>query len=177
MKRFLAVAITVAIAASLMSTPVLAKGDNPANNRSGGVGNSNNAFLYLYEKDPATWNISWGDDMAWGKMKFNLEGQTFDFLFNGHGLEAATNYSLIYYPEPQTTWPWPVTVLATGMPNDEGDIHLDGSVELEQDLSSDKIWLVLDGDIVEGALSGWNPSEYLFEHNVISYAYIDVASP
>ena len=174
MKKLLMAAVVVAIAASLMSTPVLAKGDNPANNRSGGVGNSNNAFLYLYEKDPVSWNISWGEDMAWGKMKFNLEGQTFDFLFNGHGLEAATNYSLIYYPEPQTTWPHPVEVLATGMSNDEGDIHLDGSVELNQDLDNDKIWLVLDGDIVDDALSGWNPSEYLFEHNLISYNDTDI---
>ena len=173
MKKLLMVAVVVAIAASLMSTPVLAKGDNPANDRSGGVGKSNNAFLYLYEKD-SDWNISWGDDMAWGKMKFNLEGQTFDFLFNGHGLEAATNYSLIYYPEPQTTWPHPVEVLATGMSNDEGDIHLDGSVELNQDLDNDKIWLVLDGDIVDDALSGWNPSEYLFEHNLISYNDTDI---
>lgn len=171
MKRLLMAAVVVAIAASLMSTPVLAKGDNPANNRSGGVGKSNNAFLYLYEKDPVSWNISWGEDMALGKMKFNLEGQTFDFLFNGHGLEAATNYSLIYYPEPQTTWPWPVEVLATGMSNDEGDIHLDGSVELPDGLSDAKIWLVLDGDIVGGELSGWNPSEYLFEHNLITYTY------
>lgn len=171
MKRFLAVAITVAIAASFMASPAFAAKDTPANDRSGGVGNSNNAFLYLYEKDPATWNISWGDEMAWGKMKFNLEGQTFDFLFNGHGLQASTNYSLIYYPMPQETWPHPVIVLATGMSNDEGDIHLDGSVELEQDLSGDKIWLVLNLDIVGGALSGWNPSEYLFEHNLISYDY------
>lgn len=46
---------------------------------------SNTANLYLFEKDPTTWEIV--DGGAWGKMKYNLAGSTFDFIFNAHGLE------------------------------------------------------------------------------------------
>ncbi|MGA2462887.1 MAG: hypothetical protein ABSH06_00845 [Thermodesulfobacteriota bacterium] len=35
---------------------------------------------------------------AWGKMKYNLQGPTFDFEFEGHHLQPGT-YTLIYFPE------------------------------------------------------------------------------
>lgn len=54
--------------------------------------------MYLYETNPSDWTIV--DDGTWGKMKYNLEGPTFDFVFNGHGLEPNTEYSLIYYGNP-----------------------------------------------------------------------------
>jgi len=31
----------------------------------------------------------------------------------------------------------------------------------------DKIWLVLSSDLTGSVITGWNPSEYLFEHNLI----------
>ena len=59
------------------------------------------AKLYLYEKDPSSgWSIV--DGGAWGKMKYNLAGPTFDFVFNGHDLEPGNSYTLLYYPDP---WP------------------------------------------------------------------------
>jgi len=150
--------------------PVIAKGP------SGKAGKSNTAFLYLYEKD-ADWQIV--DGGAWGKLKYNLSGPEFEYLLNGHGLEADTDYSLIYYLEPQTTWPWPVTVIDSGTTNRGGNINLKGSVDLGMDLDGPaddynpeggaKIWLVLTDDIVGGSLSGWNPTEYLFENNLIKY--------
>lgn len=89
-------------------------------------------------------------------------------------LEANTDYSLVYYPEPQTTWPWPVTVIANGTSNKGGNIHLTGSYDFGADLTDAKIWLVLSNDIVGGSLSGWNPSEYLFEYDLISYDDTDI---
>ena len=68
--------------------------------KTGPAGKSNTAHLYLYEKDPATWEIV--DGGAWGKMKYNLSGPEFEYVFNGHGLEAGEDYTLIYYPDP---WP------------------------------------------------------------------------
>ena len=175
MKRVLLIAAAILAVLILGASSVMAaKGDNPANDKEEGVGEANVAFLYLYEKD-ADWEIVW--DGAWGKMKFNLYCNTFDFLFNGHGLEANTDYSLIYYPEPQTTWPWPVTVLAGGTSNDGGNIHLAGSYDFNADLENAKIWLVLTDDIVDGSISGWNPSEYLFEHDLISYDHCDDTPP
>ena len=76
----------------VMAVPVMAAGKN------GQAGKSNVGHLYLSEKDPRTWAIV--EDGAWGKMKYNLSGSTFDFVFNGQGLEADTGYSLIYYADP-----------------------------------------------------------------------------
>ena len=55
---------------------------------------------YVFEKNPADWTIVEGG--AWGKMAYNLSGPEFKFEFNGRGLEANAEYSLIYYRDP---WP------------------------------------------------------------------------
>ena len=173
MKKLIAISLAVVLVLTLGAGVALAAGKN------GQAGKSNVGHLYLYEKDPTDWSIV--EDGAWGKMKYNLSGSTFDFVFNGHGLEANTDYSLIYYPELQTTWPWPVTVIDSGMTNNGGNINLAGSVELNMDLPDPnnpqdgaKIWLVLTADIINGELAGWNPTEYLFENNLIKYDDTDV---
>ena len=158
MKKIILVAIVVAVLASLIATPVLAKG------KDGQSGKSNVGHLYLYEKD-SNWDIM--PDGAWGKMKYNLSGSTFDFVFNGHGLVSGSDYTLIYYPD-KTGNPWPRTgirCLASGTANEYGDIN-----------TSAKIWLVLSSDVdcQTNTMSGWNPTEYLFEHNLISYDDTDV---
>jgi hypothetical protein len=172
-KKLLVLAILVAVIGSLVAAPVLAKG------KDGQAGKSNIGHLYLYEKNPADWSIV--DGGAWGKMEYNLSGATFDFVFNGHALPANTGYSLVYYRDyvPEV-WPHPVTIIAQGTSNAGGNIHLGGSVELGKDLpelgdinTGAKIWLVLTDDIVGGSLSGWNPTEYLFENNLITYTDTD----
>jgi hypothetical protein len=136
----------------------------------GPAGKSNNAFMELWEKDPSTWDII--DDGAWGKMKYHLTASTFNFLFNGHGLEPGTEYSLIYYPDP---WPGDgLIILGTATVNDEGNIHIKGSVDtgdlpIETDENEGaKIWLVLSSDVDE-VMTGWNPTEYLFEFDLIMF--------
>lgn len=130
--------------------------------------------LYIYSKEPTDWDNTdeWGPE--WGKLTFTSVGTTFDFVFNGHELEAGESYSLIYYPEPQTTWPWPVEELASSMANADGNIHLAGSWDPEEDLEDIKIWLVLSDDIVDGEFTYWHPTEYLFEHNLIDFDDTDV---
>ncbi len=126
--------------------------------------------LTLHEKTGVPdWDIVPGG--AWGYMTYNLSGSTFNYAFSATGLKQAnTSYSLIYYPEPQTTWPHPVTVIDnSGMSDGSGNLSLTGSYEFGADLNNAKIWLVLSGDIVGGSLSGWQPTEYLFEHNLITY--------
>lgn len=179
MKKFLMVAIVVAVIAGLAATPVLAAGKH------GPAGKSNIGHLYLYEKDPSTWAIV--DGGAWGKLKYNLSGPEFKYLFNGHDLVAGTDYSLIYYADP---WPGnnPGALIDSGTANADGNLHLRGSIDLGIDLpdptdanhpGSAKIWLVLsdDYDVGQKKLIDWNPSEYLFEHNLIAYDDTDVPSP
>ena len=166
MKKAIAFLVIAAIVMSAVVGMAVAKKDGQA-------GKSNVAHLHLYEKDPATWDIV--EDGAWGKMKYNLEGPEFDFVFNGHGLELNTEYTLIYYADP-----WPGTGgcdIASGTSNEDGDIHLADSVDIGtipvdgDDNDEAKIWLVLSDDYNadDDKMSGWNPAEYLFENNLITY--------
>lgn len=122
-------------------------------------GNSDVHHLELYEKDPGTWNpVAEG---AWGKLTYDSDS----FVFNGHGLESGEDYALIVYVDP---WPNDTsgTVLMRGTANDEGNIHLSGGAIEGEDI---KIWLVLSDDVVSGGeMTGWNPTEYLFEYDLIT---------
>ena len=91
MKKIAILGIVVLLLA-LVAVPAMA-----ASGKNGPAGKSNVGHLYLSEKDPSTWAIV--DGGAWGKMKYNLSGSTFDFVFNGHGLQPNTDYSLIYYAD------------------------------------------------------------------------------
>ena len=99
------------------------------------AGKSNTAHLYLYQKtwvDPDEGDYLDVDGGAWGKMKYNLEGETFDFVFNGHGLVPEMEYTLIYYPDP-----WPgngLICLGEGTVNAGGEIHIAGSFDTDVDL-------------------------------------------
>ena len=122
--------------------------------------------VYLYEKNPADWTIV--PDGAWGKLNY-LPDQ---FVFNGHGLEAGVEYALVYYPDP-----WPGTglmVLGSGTANNGGNVHIAGDFDFslipivgDTNTPGAKIWLVLAADQDGNQMTGWNPTEYLFENNLI----------
>jgi hypothetical protein len=157
-------------------TTVVPETDLSGKGPNGQAGNSNIAHLYLYEKDPDTWIIK--EDGAWGKMKYNLSGEMFEFIFNGHGLEAGFDYTLIYYPDP-----WPgngLICLGNGTANKGGEVHIAAEsrdidflpVVLDDNFPDGaKIWLVLTKDVGCDAqvMVGWQPTEYLFEHDLIQF--------
>jgi hypothetical protein len=157
------VAATTAVAARLDRVP------------NGKAGKSTTAHVYLFEKDPTTWEIV--PDGAWGKMRYRTAGPYFDFTFNGHHLEPGWEYTLVYYPDP-----WPANgliCLGTGMADDYGDVHIAGDVDTgslpaEYDENygvGAKIWLIGtgDADCDMQYMVGWNPTEYLFEYDLITY--------
>jgi len=112
--------------------------------------------LYLYEKD-ADWNVV--EDGAWGKMTFSDNY----FVFNGHGLEQNTEYTLIRYTDPWNGYP--ISCLDSGIANEDDNLHLSGKF-LD---GGAKVWLVLSSDVdCENGMVGWNPTEYLFEYNSIN---------
>jgi hypothetical protein len=169
MKRLM-VAVLIATMVLTMSVTVYAKKEG-----AGQSGKSNTGHLYLREKDPATWEMV--DDGAWGKMKYNLSGPEFGFVFNGHGLEPEEEYTLIYYPDP-----WPGTgliCLGSGVADEDGNVHIKESVDTgDMPADSDendgaKIWLVLSGDVDcdddDPQIVGWQPEEYLFEYDLITF--------
>jgi hypothetical protein len=152
----------------------------------GRAGKSPIGHLYLFQKDPQTWEIVKGG--PWGKMKYRLWGPKFWFVFNGHGLEPGLDYTLIYYPDP---WPGEGLIcLGTATANDDGNVHIKARVDDTCDLPAEfdenaecgggaKIWLVLSDDVDCGDISGepkmigWNPDAYLFEYDLIRFDETD----
>ena len=169
--------VLCAIALSLIAVvvvPVI------AGSPTGKAGKSNIAHLYLVEKDPTTWEIV--EDGAWGKMIYNTSGSAFGFVFNGHELEPGEDYTLIYYPDP---WPGEGLIcFGSDRADEDGNVHIKGLVDTGDlpaedddnappaDPNGAKIWLVLSDDVEceeDPSMTGWNPAEYLFEYDLITF--------
>jgi hypothetical protein len=157
--------LTMLIATTLVA-PVLAKAPT------GPAGQSDIIQLLLVEKDDTDWSVVKGG--AFGKMTYN--NLTGDYVFNGHRLDAETDYTLINFARIGSEWPATIHVLGTGTANRGGNVHIEGTfayTDLEPDTTPEtgdayKIWLVLSSDInAESKLLGWTPAEYLFEADVI----------
>jgi len=138
-------------------------------------------FLRMENKNPAGWLIL--DDDMYGTLTFDCKKVTFDYTFEGYGLNSSKEYNLIYYAD---GWPGdnPGKLLACGLtPNAAGRISHTGSMNIGFDLPhpSDgnhpygaKIWLVTKGDYnsntcATGPMSGWSVTDYLFETRLITY--------
>jgi hypothetical protein len=110
-------------------------------------------------------------------MRYSHEAVDFNFVFNGHGLEYGMEYTLIYYPDP---WPGSGLIcLGDGIVNIDGDVHIKNTVDTgdlpimndENYPDGAKIWLVLTSDVdcMMQEMIGWNPAEYLFEYDLITF--------
>ncbi len=151
-----------------------------AKGSTGKAGKSDIQQLYLVEKTPSgDWDTV--EDGAWGKMTYNVASG--DYVFNGHGLEAGKDYTLINFARIDEPWPAAILTLGTGIANDGGNVHIAENIDKallpdltdEDDRTGAKIWLVLEKDIIDlesstPTLNGWNPTEYLFEDDLIPLA-------
>lgn len=128
-------------------------------------------------KDPVTWDPVTDDDME-GMLTYNKSGETFNYSFTGDGLQASTSYSLIYYADP---YPGnhPGALIDTMTTDGSGHVAKSNNIELGMDLPTSpdsnspgaKVWLVPSSryNSTTKSIIGWNPTEYLFEINLISY--------
>ena len=121
MRKLLPFFIVFAVIAGLVSVPAVAAGKN------GQAGKSTTAFLYLYEKDPATWKVVKAG--AWGKLQYNTAGPKFKFVFNGKKLDKSREYCLIYYADFADRFNnWggnnPGALIARGKTNKAGNLNL-----------------------------------------------------
>ena len=177
MKKVILIALSLAVLVTLI-VPAVAMAKGP----DGQSGKSNAGHVYLYEKD-TDWAIV--DGGAMGKFNYRLSGTGEDTMvagvFNGKGLDAGVEYALIYYPEP-ANWSGggaDVVCLGVGTANKAGNVHIAGKGTIgapdeqpnaDSPSDGDKIWLVLADDLNDDAsmLEAWNPSEYLFENDLIN---------
>ena len=155
------------------------------------AGKSNTGLLYLSEKtndfdgweDGNDWQIVEGG--AWGKMVYTLSGPEFDFVFNGKGLDAGTEYTLIYYPDP---WPGSGLIcLGSATANGGGNVHIagakitgtlpfetddnfDGDTTYDDGTTGAKIWLVQSNNVSDDELCCWPMlGKFLFEEELINF--------
>ena len=113
-------------------------------------------------------------ELPWGRMTYFWVGPAFDFVFNAHHFEPdgddVVDYILTYQPEPFESAG--VICLGDGFVNDEGDIHIANSVELEGNLPAEgdeaengaTLALVNAEDVncEDGIMDPWIPENYLF---------------
>ena len=122
--------------------------------------------------DDKTMEADWyfNVDPTWGVLDY-CEGASIDYNLYAMGLTPSTEYCLIYYPEPQTTWPHPVTVIGTHTSGADGVIIGSGSTDLTFD--DGKIWLVACENLnAANEFASWPPSGVaLFESNLVDFPY------
>lgn len=122
------------------------------------------------------------EDGAWGRMKYVWSGPTFDFVFNGHGLEPDAEFEMTYQLEP--VGENGALCLGNGIVNEDGDLHIKNSIELNGDLpmpadeSENGALLVAviseDVDCELDDMVTYMPEDYLFGNALIEYRDTDV---
>jgi len=159
LKKGILTILSVLLLVVLMAAPVLAY----------------DSELVLENKDGEWAEIN--DDGRSGLLQFNSSGPAFDFDLSATGLDD-TDYSLIYYADP---WPGdnPGAFIGSGTATG-GELSFSGALDLgfglphpdDSNVDGAKIWLVLSADYDEGSniMTGWNPADYLFERNFITYS-------
>ena len=82
---------------------------------------TNTGILKMENKNPDTWEPYYNDSMN-GTLEYNFAGPTFDYTFNGHGLQGNTQYCLIYYAD---GWPGnnPGALIATMTTLNNGTVN------------------------------------------------------
>ena len=164
---------------ALTAVPVLAiKPAGPS--AKNGLEKGTNDHLYLYEKDPLDEEWPIVEDPTWAKININTKHGK--FVCNAHGLTPEENYALICYQDP---WPGDASlILGTGVSDENGNVHIKDAIDYltlpsfthiinegeldEYTVVGSKIWLVLADDFDQDHMNAWNPTEYLFEFDLIN---------
>jgi hypothetical protein len=161
--------------------PALAARPHPGDDPKVGPKGNKNAIMYLTTKlkdasepDPNEWLPDTAGD--WGKLRHNQSGATFDFTFNGYGLEPG-GYALIYkevaWPDDHFAWNF-----GQGVADAKGRLTIKASWvfgSAAPGTYSMWFWLVPCGDVwpecsssyVE--LSGWQMETYLFAYDEVVF--------
>ena len=140
--------------------------------------------LDIAEKD-SNWDVVEGG--AYGNMKLNIVqrqapyGSSKDWKIvrqtvklRVYGLEPRTKYQLIYYGNEEVNDVWPYATclgreFKTGSKGQRSVSARFNHIDASQDEVQQKLWVVLasDVDCELGEMVAWQPSEYLFENNLI----------
>lgn len=133
--------------------------------------------------DPLAGDIVDDDEGPWGLLIYRWISPEFDYVFNAHELIEGDEHTLAYLPQsleengedPVFFLDYPgngVICLGSGTVNEEGDLHLEGILDIETDLPAEGdanedeavLALVVSADVncEEGEMTAWMPADYLF---------------
>lgn len=134
--------------------------------------------LKLVEKNPSDWSIV--EDGANGLITFStisLYGKIVQerIRVSVWGLEPRTKYQLVYYGDEthNDVWDYATCIGRARTTSTQGYFKGDSAVfnwmGFVDDGIDQKFWVVLasDVDCSTSRMIGWNPTEYLFEYNII----------
>src|SRR5258708_5921971 len=140
----------------------------------GQSGASHVAHTGFTKMDITTGNTVTSDSSA--SMMYFWFGSQFDYVLNAHGLDASTQWTLTYQPEPLPSSG--VICLGNGTVNGGGQLHLANSIELNSNLPSKLdptadpstqppdalLALVLSADVdcTGGTMTNFQPDKYLW---------------
>jgi len=146
----------------------------------GQAGLSSIAHLDFSQQDPDTGDPI--EDGAEARIMYRWMAPLFDFVFNAHGLEPEGEHTLTYQPQPLPSTG--VICLASGVVNEEGDLHLQDAFDIDTDLPAsyddnpDEAILALvdaaDVDCETGEMNAWLPENYLFGDEGMFYVDSDL---
>jgi hypothetical protein len=131
--------------------------------------------IKLVYKDPSSWEIV--NPEYFVRLKHNEVGSTFDFSIKGTVKDSEKDYTLIFYPDP---WPGNGLICLGDVTSDvDGKVNFSDSLDTgdlpatydENYPEGAKIWLVSrdDVDCSSNKMLHWNPTEYLYESDLIKY--------
>lgn len=131
--------------------------------------------VILEDKDISNWRVK-SETARQGILVYRLKDDRFHYSFSAVGMTASTSYSLIAYhelfsvPAGGPGFPRPVTIIGSATADTSGNIIIPQTIiELGTSLLNSKIWLVKTSDLSGNSLTGWNPSEILFDTGLIDY--------
>ena len=158
--------------------------------------------LLLENKDDTSWGVI--NDDIWAELLFNPCCPTFVYEIEVHAA-SETEYGLVYYADQQDRYVnWggnPLKEIITFTTDINGDYSDTGSVNLGMYLPMDgdwnigpcadysqtpdfyinakgaKLWIVPTTDYDSEKLTGWNPTTYLFETDLVFYFDCDLELP
>jgi len=130
----------------------------------------------LENKDTSDWQLLLADGI-YAELTYGVKESAFEYQLNTHGLTAGS-YTLFAW-EDNGTWPWANRTSALALANITavgGDESFSDSIDINQDLTSSKVWLV-PGTFTPGTTGHnlpWSPASTLFETGLVDYYDADL---
>jgi hypothetical protein len=110
-----------------------------------------------------------GDDIN-GAFEYTVRDHNLIGTFTGKAPEANANYVLVVGSDPY----FGGKTLGSAISGGSGLITIPVNLDLNSDLINAKVWLVLTSDWNVAGMTGWNPSNYLFETGLMDYYDADL---